>query len=172
MEARASPSRRGENWCRKARKRPRFRRRSAWAGDSSATGASRKGACSRGSRSPAPSRRMSSRRVRSVLERPFSRINCRASIRRWGGVPRADMSKAYNGPDSGCGQAEGYCRAQGYLQEVIPSAYPIRRQPVASKLGEMLVKAQLITDAQLEEVMKIQPRQGVNLARTVVRHGY
>ncbi len=43
---------------------------------------------------------------------------------------------------------------------------------MASKLGEMLVKAQLITDAQLEEVMKIQRREGGKLGSIVVRQGY
>ena len=43
---------------------------------------------------------------------------------------------------------------------------------MASKLGEMLVKAQLITDAQLEEVMKIQRREGGKLGSIVVRHGF
>jgi type IV pilus assembly protein PilB len=43
---------------------------------------------------------------------------------------------------------------------------------VVSKLGEMLVKAQLITDAQLEEVMKIQRREGGKLGSIVVRQGF
>lgn len=43
---------------------------------------------------------------------------------------------------------------------------------MVSKLGEMLVKAQLITDAQLEEVMKIQRREGGKLGSIVVRQGY
>jgi len=43
---------------------------------------------------------------------------------------------------------------------------------VVSKLGEMLVKAQLITDAQLEEVIKIQRREGGKLGSIVVRQGY
>jgi type IV pilus assembly protein PilB len=43
---------------------------------------------------------------------------------------------------------------------------------VVSKLGEMLVKAQLITDSQLEEVMKIQRREGGKLGSIVVRQGF
>ena len=43
---------------------------------------------------------------------------------------------------------------------------------MVSKLGEMLVKAQLITDAQLEEVMKVQRREGGKLGSLVVRAGY
>jgi type IV pilus assembly protein PilB len=43
---------------------------------------------------------------------------------------------------------------------------------VVSKLGEMLVKAQLITDAQLDEVIKIQRREGGKLGSIVVRHGF
>jgi type IV pilus assembly protein PilB len=43
---------------------------------------------------------------------------------------------------------------------------------VVSKLGEMLVKAQLITDAQLDEVMKIQRREGGKLGSIVVRAGF
>ncbi|BDU70074.1 type IV-A pilus assembly ATPase PilB [Geothrix oryzae] len=43
---------------------------------------------------------------------------------------------------------------------------------MVSKLGEMLVKAQLITDAQLEEVMKIQRREGGKLGSIVVRQGF
>jgi len=43
---------------------------------------------------------------------------------------------------------------------------------VVSKLGEMLVKAQLITDAQLDEVMKIQRREGGKLGSIVVRSGF
>jgi type IV pilus assembly protein PilB len=43
---------------------------------------------------------------------------------------------------------------------------------VVSKLGEMLVKAQLITEAQLEEVMKIQRREGGKLGSIVVRQGF
>ena len=43
---------------------------------------------------------------------------------------------------------------------------------MVSKLGEMLVKAQLITDAQLEEVMKIQRREGGKLGSIVVRAGF
>ena len=42
---------------------------------------------------------------------------------------------------------------------------------MVSKLGEMLVKAQLITDAQLDEVMKIQRREGGKLGSIVVRAG-
>ncbi len=43
---------------------------------------------------------------------------------------------------------------------------------MVSKLGEMLVKAQLITDAQLDEVIKIQRREGGKLGSIVVRHGF
>jgi type IV pilus assembly protein PilB len=43
---------------------------------------------------------------------------------------------------------------------------------VVSKLGEMLVKAQLITDTQLDEVMKIQRREGGKLGSIVVRSGF
>ncbi len=43
---------------------------------------------------------------------------------------------------------------------------------MVSKLGEMLVKAQLITDAQLDEVMKIQRREGGKLGSIVVRSGF
>ncbi len=43
---------------------------------------------------------------------------------------------------------------------------------MVSKLGEMLVKAQLITEAQLEEVIKIQRREGGKLGSIVVRAGY
>ena len=43
---------------------------------------------------------------------------------------------------------------------------------MASKLGEMLVKAQLITEAQLEEAIKIQRREGGKLGSLVVRQGY
>jgi len=43
---------------------------------------------------------------------------------------------------------------------------------VVSKLGEMLVKAQLITDAQLDEVMKIQRREGGKLGSIVARAGF
>ncbi len=43
---------------------------------------------------------------------------------------------------------------------------------MASKLGEMLVKAQLITDPQLEEAMKIQRRDGGKLGSIVVRQGF
>jgi type IV pilus assembly protein PilB len=43
---------------------------------------------------------------------------------------------------------------------------------LASKIGEMLVKAQLITDAQLEEAMKIQRREGGKLGSIVVRQGF
>ena len=48
----------------------------------------------------------------------------------------------------------------------------IWRQPVVSKLGEMLVKAQLITDVQLDEVIKIQRREGGKLGSIVVRAGF
>ncbi len=43
---------------------------------------------------------------------------------------------------------------------------------MVSKLGEMLVKAQLITDAQLEEVIRVQRREGGKLGSIVVRQGY
>ncbi|MFN8010658.1 MAG: type IV-A pilus assembly ATPase PilB [Holophagaceae bacterium] len=43
---------------------------------------------------------------------------------------------------------------------------------MASKLGEMLVKAQLITQEQLDEAMKIQRREGGKLGTLVVRQGY
>ncbi len=43
---------------------------------------------------------------------------------------------------------------------------------MASKLGEMLVKAQLITEPQLEEAMKIQRRDGGKLGSIVVRQGF
>ena len=43
---------------------------------------------------------------------------------------------------------------------------------MVSKLGEMLVKAQLITDSQLDEVMKIQRREGGKLGSIVVRAGF
>jgi len=43
---------------------------------------------------------------------------------------------------------------------------------LASKLGEMLVKAQLITDPQLEEAMRIQRREGGKLGSIVVRQGF
>jgi len=43
---------------------------------------------------------------------------------------------------------------------------------LASKLGEMLVKAQLITDPQLEEAIRIQRREGGKLGSIVVRQGY
>ena len=43
---------------------------------------------------------------------------------------------------------------------------------MVSKLGEMLVKAQLITDTQLDEVIKIQRREGGKLGSIVVRAGF
>ena len=43
---------------------------------------------------------------------------------------------------------------------------------MASKLGEMLVKAQLISDAQLEDAIKIQRREGGKLGSIVVRQGF
>jgi len=43
---------------------------------------------------------------------------------------------------------------------------------VASKLGEMLVKAQLITEPQLEEAIRIQRRDGGKLGSIVVRNGF
>lgn len=43
---------------------------------------------------------------------------------------------------------------------------------MASKLGEMLVKAQLITDTQLEEALKTQRREGGKLGSIVVRSGF
>ena len=43
---------------------------------------------------------------------------------------------------------------------------------LASKLGEMLVKAQLITEAQLEEAIRLQRREGGKLGSIVVRLGF
>ncbi len=43
---------------------------------------------------------------------------------------------------------------------------------MASKLGEMLVKAQLITEAQLEDAIKIQRREGGKLGSIVARQGF
>jgi type IV pilus assembly protein PilB len=43
---------------------------------------------------------------------------------------------------------------------------------LATKLGEMLVKAQLITNEQLDEAIKIQRREGGKLGSIVVRHGF
>ncbi len=43
---------------------------------------------------------------------------------------------------------------------------------MASKLGDMLVKAQLITDPQLEDALKIQRREGGKLGSIVVRQGF
>ena len=43
---------------------------------------------------------------------------------------------------------------------------------MASKLGEMLVKAQLITEAQLEEAIRIQRREGGKLGSIVARQGF
>jgi type IV pilus assembly protein PilB len=43
---------------------------------------------------------------------------------------------------------------------------------VVSKLGEMLVKAQLITEAQLDEAIKTQRREGGKLGSIVVRAGF
>jgi len=43
---------------------------------------------------------------------------------------------------------------------------------LASKLGDLLVKAQLITEAQLEEALRIQRRDGGKLGSIVVRQGY
>ncbi len=43
---------------------------------------------------------------------------------------------------------------------------------MASKLGDMLVKAQLITDSQLEEALKVQRRDGGKLGGIVVRLGF
>lgn len=43
---------------------------------------------------------------------------------------------------------------------------------MASKLGEMLVKAQLITETQLEEALRIQRREGGKLGGIVVRQGF
>jgi len=45
-------------------------------------------------------------------------------------------------------------------------------EPLASKLGEMLVKAQLITEPQLEEAIKLQRREGGKLGSIVVRLGF
>jgi type IV pilus assembly protein PilB len=44
--------------------------------------------------------------------------------------------------------------------------------PLASKLGEMLVKAQLITEGQLEEAINLQRREGGKLGSIVVRLGF
>ena len=43
---------------------------------------------------------------------------------------------------------------------------------MAGKLGDMLVKAQLITDSQLEEALKVQRRDGGKLGGIVVRLGF
>jgi len=43
---------------------------------------------------------------------------------------------------------------------------------LASKLGDMLVKAQLITDPQLEDALKIQRREGGKLGSIVVRQSF
>lgn len=43
---------------------------------------------------------------------------------------------------------------------------------MASKLGDMLVKAQLINEVQLEEALKIQRREGGKLGSIVVRQGF
>jgi type IV pilus assembly protein PilB len=43
---------------------------------------------------------------------------------------------------------------------------------LASKLGEMLVKAQLITEGQLDEAIKLQRREGGKLGSIVVRLGF
>jgi len=43
---------------------------------------------------------------------------------------------------------------------------------LASKLGEMLVKAQLITEVQLEEAIKVQRREGGKLGSIAVRQGF
>jgi type IV pilus assembly protein PilB len=43
---------------------------------------------------------------------------------------------------------------------------------LASKLGDMLVKAQLITEAQLEDTLKVQRREGGKLGSIVVRLGF
>ena len=43
---------------------------------------------------------------------------------------------------------------------------------MASRLGEMLVKAQLITEAQLEEAINLQRREGGKLGSIVVRLGF
>jgi len=43
---------------------------------------------------------------------------------------------------------------------------------LASKLGEMLVKAQLITEAQLDDAIKLQRREGGKLGSIVVRMGF
>ncbi|MCE1228205.1 MAG: type IV-A pilus assembly ATPase PilB [Firmicutes bacterium] len=43
---------------------------------------------------------------------------------------------------------------------------------MATKLGDMLVKAQLITEAQLEDALKIQRREGGKLGGIVVRQGF
>jgi len=43
---------------------------------------------------------------------------------------------------------------------------------LASKLGEMLVKAQLITEIQLDDAIKLQRREGGKLGSIVVRQGF
>ncbi len=43
---------------------------------------------------------------------------------------------------------------------------------MASKLGDMLVKAQLVTEAQLEEALKVQRREGGKLGSIVARLGF
>jgi len=43
---------------------------------------------------------------------------------------------------------------------------------LASKLGDMLVKAQLVTEAQLEEALKVQRREGGKLGSIVARLGF
>ncbi|MDP2875055.1 MAG: type IV-A pilus assembly ATPase PilB [Holophaga sp.] len=43
---------------------------------------------------------------------------------------------------------------------------------MASKLGDMLVKAQLITEPQLEEALKVQRREGGKLGSIAVRQGF
>ncbi len=43
---------------------------------------------------------------------------------------------------------------------------------MATKLGDMLVKAQLITTEQLEEAIRFQRRDGGKLGSIVVRQGY
>jgi len=48
----------------------------------------------------------------------------------------------------------------------------LRRRTLASKLGEMLVKAQLITEPQLEEAIRVQRREGGKLGSIVVRQGF
>ena len=58
-----------------------------------------------------------------------------------------------------------------YRPRVYTSA-TVTEAPLASRLGEMLVKAQLITDPQLEEAINLQRREGGKLGSIVVRLGF